>query len=118
MLSSLYIGGLQGRAFDLERAIKDLVQIYPKLARIHSDDIVTMNWGQKKYIQGNRIVFQPGQLTQVGSSTWTPEWQGRWQWAGEYTSLSDPGTLAGALTSGFKAAHALSAIYQGEPGRG
>lgn len=118
MLSSLYIGGLQGRGFDLEKAIKDLSQIYPKVLPNHPDDIVSMNWEQNKHIQGNRIVFQPGQLTQFDSSIWTPEWNGRWQWAGEFTSQTDPGTLAGALTSGFKAAHALSAIYQGEPGRG
>jgi monoamine oxidase len=97
---------------ELSSILKEISQLTARTVKLRPEDILSLNWAEKKYIGGDHVIYQPGQLTQFNSSIWTPEGNGGLQWAGEYTSTVDPGTVGGAVMSGYRAAQNLKEIYK------
>lgn len=67
-----------------------------------------VNWEQRKWARGSMAVFKPGQYTRFKGVAAKPEYDGRFLFAGEHTSLRFSGTLQGALESGLQAASQIA----------
>ncbi|MNK73482.1 Flavin-dependent L-tryptophan oxidase RebO precursor [compost metagenome] len=90
-----------------EDAIKDLNQFYPALSLSAIERTELVNWHNKPWSKGSVLSYRPGQFAKYHGAAGEAEYGGRFQFAGEHTSLLYPGTLQGALDSGIKAAEAV-----------
>lgn len=91
--------------------VQELSKLYPKISSSMIDDSFSMSWGQREFINGDQLIFRPGMFSQFGAKIWSPSFDGHLQWAGDFTSIHETGTVAGALESGKRAALQISQIY-------
>lgn len=83
---------------------KDLGLFYQDVPSFLGDSTEVLNWQRKKWSAGSMAVFKPGQYMRFKGVAMESEYEGRFQFAGEHTSLMFAGTLQGALESGKRAA--------------
>ncbi|QDK46105.1 FAD-dependent oxidoreductase [Bdellovibrio sp. ZAP7] len=93
-------GAEQEAVFDLELFYKEL----PQAPANHQ----MVNWKQRPWAGGSMAVYKKGQYMKFRGAAGEPEYGGRFQFAGEHTSLKFPGTLNGALETGIQAANSIS----------
>lgn len=85
-------------------AFKDLDIFYNDLPAIAEGSSEVANWQLRKWSLGSMAVFKPGQYMRYKGAAAEAEYGGRFQFAGEHTSVRFAGTLHGALESGVRAA--------------
>nr|WP_295899837.1 NAD(P)/FAD-dependent oxidoreductase [uncultured Bdellovibrio sp.] len=96
--------GAKAGAAAPEEALKDLELFYNDVPSLEGDSSQAVNWLQRKWALGSMAVFKPGQYMRYKGAAAEAEYEGRFVFAGEHTSLRFAGTLQGALESGIKAA--------------
>ncbi|WP_291516730.1 FAD-dependent oxidoreductase [Bdellovibrio sp. ArHS] len=96
--------GLQAGAQAGAEALTDLDIFYNGLPAVQPGTAEVANWQQRKWAMGSMAVFKPGQYMRYKGAAGEAEYGGRFQFAGEHTSIRFAGTLHGALESGIKAA--------------
>lgn len=100
------ISGAQAQAQAAEELLKDLGLFYKDLPAPITEQMV--NWSQRKWVHGSMAVYKPGQYMKYRGVSGEPEYDGKFQFAGEHTSLRFAGTLQGALESGLRAASEIT----------
>ncbi len=85
-------------------ALNDLKLFYADVPNFNLNESQIVNWAQRKWSLGSMAVFKPGQYMRYKGVAGEPEFNGRFLFAGEHTSLRFAGTLQGAIESGMKAA--------------
>lgn len=108
-LLSFQRGGTSGLKMDaqaIEELQKDLGLFYKEIPKPVTDQMV--NWSQRKWVNGSMIFYKPGQYMKYRGAAGEAEYDGRFQFAGEHTSMRFAGTLQGALESGVKAASEIT----------
>lgn len=103
------ISGLNAGAASPSEALKDLSLFQGDIPSTRVSTSQFVNWDQRKWARGSMAVFGPGQYTHFKGAAAKPEYDGRFLFAGEHTSLRYAGTLQGALESGLQAASAIAA---------
>lgn len=93
-----------------DEALKDLKLFYADIPAVETSGVQVVNWNQRKWAGGSMAVFKPGQYMKYKGVAGEPEYDGRFLFAGEHTSLRFAGTLQGALESGIKAAQLISPV--------
>ncbi|WP_415063209.1 flavin monoamine oxidase family protein [Bdellovibrio sp.] len=96
--------GMKAGAQSSEEAQQDLRLFYSDVPNMDGNAFQLVNWQQRKWSLGSMAVFKPGQYMRFRGVAGEPEYEGRFLFAGEHTSLRYAGTLQGALESGVKAA--------------
>lgn len=94
-------------AQDLER---DLELFYKEIPSADKDTQAFVNWQKRPWTLGSMAYFRPGQYMKFKGIAAEPEYGGRFQFAGEHTSLRFAGTLQGALESGQRAASEIISL--------
>lgn len=88
-------------------ALQDLEHFYDSLPeKLQGEQMV--NWSQRSFALGSMAYFKKGQYTRFRGAAGEAEYNGRFLFAGEHTSLRFAGTLNGALESGIQAASSIS----------
>ena len=88
-------------------ALQDLGHFYDAFPeKLQGEQLV--NWSQKPFALGSMAYFKKGQYTRFRGAAAEAEYNGRFLFAGEHTSLRYAGTLNGALDSGIQAASSIS----------
>lgn len=96
--------GAKAGAGSPQEAFKDLGLFYSDVPALEGDSSQSINWLQRKWSMGSMAVFKPGQYMRYKGAAGESEYEGKFLFAGEHTSLRFAGTLQGALESGVKAA--------------
>jgi monoamine oxidase len=99
--------GLKAGEMAPQEALKDLGLFYKEVPAIDRERQPLINWRSKIWNQGSMAYFKPGQYMRLKGVAGESEYNGRFQFAGEHTSLLFAGTLQGALESGVRAANAI-----------
>lgn len=95
------MSGAQAGAVASEELLKDLGLFYKDLPKPITEQM--LNWSQQKWTQGSMIFYKPGQYMKYRGVAGESEYEGRFQFAGEHTSVRFSGTLQGAFESGLRA---------------
>ncbi len=101
--------GLVAGANSSEEAVADLKLFYKNIPERIPQGDQFVNWVTRPWSKGSMAVFAPGQYMKYRGVAGESEYQGRFLFAGEHTSLRFAGTLQGALESGVVAAAAIQA---------
>ncbi|MEN0059703.1 MAG: NAD(P)/FAD-dependent oxidoreductase [Bdellovibrio sp.] len=96
--------GVKTGAEAVDEAQRDLQLFYSDVPTADRSADIVANWSQRKWAGGSMAVFKPGQYMRFKGAAGESEYQGRFLFAGEHTSLRFAGTLEGAVESGLKAA--------------
>ena len=100
--------GANAGASAQQEALKDLQLFYSSVPAMLPDSPGVLNWSQKPWSLGSMAVYKPGQYARYNGVAGEPEYDGRFHFAGEHTSLRSAGTLQGALESGIRAASTIN----------
>lgn len=100
--------GLNAGYASVSEVLKDLSIFQTDIQSIRTTTSSFVNWEQRKWARGSMAVFRPGQYTRFKGVASEPEYEGRFIFAGEHTSLRYAGTLQGALESGLQAASEIA----------
>lgn len=99
--------GAQAGAAAQSEAMKDLGLFYTNVPNLLEENSYLVNWSKKPGTLGSMAVFRPGQYMRYKGVAGEAEYDGRFIFAGEHTSLRFAGTLQGAIESGLKAASSV-----------
>lgn len=106
------VSGLKAGVSAVGEALKDLKLFYGDLPPVTASAFTPfVNWEQRKWSRGSMAVFKPGQYMLYKGVAAVPEYEGRFLFAGEHTSLKYPGSLQGALESGLRAASDIAVHF-------
>lgn len=100
------LSGLHAGAGAANEMLKDLGLFYKDVPKPVTDQMI--NWSQRKWSQGSMIYYKPGQYMKYRGVAGESEYDGRFQFAGEHTSMRFPGTLQGSFESGIRAASEIT----------
>lgn len=75
-------------------------------------DFQVINWKDQNLIQGARSLWSPGTWLNSASLFEEGDFGGHLQWAGEFVSSQDKGSVHAALESGLKAASKVMELYK------
>ncbi len=89
-------------------AVVDLGLFYTDMGSKELLSSQVVNWSQKPWVLGSMAYFKKGQYMRFKGVAGEAEYSGRFQFAGEHTSLRFAGTLHGAIESGLQAAATVS----------
>ena len=101
-------GGATAGAEAATQAISDLEIFYPGLDEKKWRDSQVINWSQMPWSRGSMAYFKKDQYMRFKGVAGEADYNGRFLFAGEHTSIKFAGTLHGALQSGLDAAAKLS----------
>lgn len=96
--------GVRTGVASTDEALADLHLFYKDIPAVLPEGQLVANWTQRPWNRGSMAYFKPGQFMKYRGAAGEAEYDGRFQFAGEHTSLRFPGTLQGALETGTLAA--------------
>lgn len=100
--------GAKAGATAIDETLKDLKLFYNDIPNNETWGAQVANWSTRKWSGGSMAVFKPGQYMKYKGVAAIPEYDGKFLFAGEHTSLRFAGTLQGAIETGMKAAQAIT----------
>lgn len=95
-----------------QEAFNDLSLFYTDLSAHPILESQLVNWSQRSWAQGSMAYFKKGQYMRFKGVAAEPEYDGKFVFAGEHTSLRYAGTLQGAVDSGVAAANSMLGLSE------